>query len=105
MGCIWGKIEKSELSYKFIKNYCLKNSISIVSDYEDDKLITTSTIHNLIVISENQKEIKGVGSYIEGMDSEHFEVHVLGVSYPFYENEFPHHVKTYNDSFKEENET
>jgi hypothetical protein len=32
---------------------------------------------------------------ITGMDSEGFEISVLGIPYPFYEEEFPHHVEKY----------
>jgi hypothetical protein len=35
------------------------------------------------------------------MDSDVFEITILGISYPFFEEEFPHHVRAYNDQFKE----
>ena len=34
------------------------------------------------------------------MDSDTFDITVLGITYPFYEEEFPHHVKAYNEMFK-----
>jgi len=34
------------------------------------------------------------------MDSEGFEFHVLWYAYPFFEEEFPYHVKKYRDIFK-----
>ena len=44
-------------------------------------------------------EIKGVGNQISGMDSDEFEISLEGVPYPFYEEEFPHHVKAYYNQF------
>jgi len=41
-------------------------------------------------------EIKGVSNQISGMDSEGFEITLIGVPYPIYKEEFPHHVKVYN---------
>lgn len=35
------------------------------------------------------------------MNGDEFEITLEGVSYPFFEDEFPHHVKVYNDQFKE----
>ena len=35
------------------------------------------------------------------MDGDEFEITLEGVAYPFFEEEFPHHVKAYNDQFKE----
>lgn len=37
------------------------------------------------------------GININGMDSDFFEITILGVSYSLFEDEFPHHVKAYND--------
>ena len=70
-------------------------------DYPKDKLISTMTIDTLIVKNENGIEVKGIGNQISGMDSDVYEVTLLGVPYPFYEEEFPHHVKAYNEMFKE----
>ena len=87
--------------YDFLKAYCLTNNIEIITDNPDDKLIATADIPNLKVINPNGIEIKGQGTNINGMDSDIFEITILGVSYPFFEEEFPHHVKAYNDQFKE----
>lgn len=106
MGVVFGRINFLDIKsgYDFFKNYCQKNTIKILTDYSDDKLIVTANIPELVVTDENGKEIKGQAINIEGMDSEHFEVTILAVPYPFFEEEFPHHVKAYDDQFKTENE-
>ena len=103
MGVVSGKVmfDKIVSGYDFFVNYCLNNDVKIITDYPDGKFITTANIPNLKVINPNGIEIKGQGAYIEGMDSDVFEVIILGISYPFFENEFPHHVKAYNDQFKD----
>ncbi len=35
---------------------------------------------------------------VSGMDSDSFDITIVGIAYPFYE-EFPHHVKAYNEMF------
>lgn len=103
MGVVFGKInfEKNKWNYHSIKSYCLTNNIEIADDYPEDKLISSRTIHSLVIRNEQGVEVKGVGNQISGMDSEGFEISIEGIAYPFYEEEFPHHVKAYNDMFKE----
>jgi hypothetical protein len=103
MGVVFGQVDSKtqNFGYNFIKDYCKANNIKIADDYPEDKMISTMTIDSLIVKSESDVEIKGVGNQISGMDSDGFEVTILGISYPFYEEEFPNHVKAYNEMFKE----
>lgn len=103
MGVVFGDIKfvDQNMGYDFIKNYCESMNIELASDYPEDKLISTMTIALLIVKNEKGVEIKGIGNQISGMDSDVYEVTLLGVPYPFYEEEFPHHVKAYNEMFKE----
>lgn len=95
MGVVFGEIKfvEQNMGYDFIKDYCESMNIGIETDYPEDKLISTMTIGTLIVKNEKGIEIKGIGNQISGMDSDVFEVTLLGVPYPFYELEFPHHVK------------
>ena len=65
------------------------------------KLISTRTIKKLVIRNENGVEIVGLGNQISGMDGNEFEITLEGVAYPFFEEEFSHHVKAYNDQFKE----
>ncbi len=103
MGVVFGKLrfDEKEWSYDFIKAYCKDKNIDLADDYPKDKLISTRTIDALVIRNEQGVEIKGVGNQISGMDSEGFEISIEGISYPFYEEEFPHHVQAYNEMFKE----
>lgn len=101
MGVVFGVIEFSEesIGYSFIRDFCEAGNIQIAVDFPEDKLISTRTIESLIVKNEFGIEIKGIGNQITGMDSMGFEVSLEGVPYPFYEEEFPHHVKAYDEMF------
>ena len=103
MGVVFGQIHLSSfvVDYDFLKRYCLEHNIELANDYPEDKLISTRTIENLKIINENGVEIKGLGNQISGMDGDEFEITIEGVAYPFFEEEFPHHVKAYNEQFKE----
>ena len=103
MGVVFGNIKLYDISsgYEFFKSYCMTNGIEIINDYPEDKLIATSDIPTLKIITSDGVEIKGQGTSIDGMDSDVFEVTILGIPYPFYEEEFPHHVKAYEDQFKD----
>jgi hypothetical protein len=102
MGAVFGKVLFDSIvsGYDFFKAYCLTNHIEIITDYPDDRLITTSNIPELRVINLNGIEIKGQGINIEGMDSDNFDITILGIPNSFYQEEFPHHVKAYNEMFK-----
>lgn len=106
MGIVFGQIHFININsgYKFFKSYCLTNNIEIVKDYPKDRLIMTGDILNLKVIDKNGTEIKGVGSNVSGMDNDTFDIAILGISYPFYQEEFSHHVKAYSECLKNEND-
>lgn len=103
MGVVFGLINFTDnnLDYKFFKKYCLDNNIELAYDHPEDKLIATRTIAGLKILNENGIEVKGLGNQISGMDGDEFEVILEGVLYPFFEEEFLHHVKAYNEQFKE----
>jgi len=103
MGVVFGVIEPidAEFGYDYIKNYCQKKKINLADDYPDDKLISTRTIDSMRIVSDNGIEIKGIGNQISGMDGNEYEITIEGVSYPFYEEEFPHHVKAYENMFND----
>ena len=99
MGVLFGAINFTHdmLDYKFFKKYCLDNSIELAYEQPEEKLIATRTISGLKITNENGAEIKGSGNQISGMDGDGFEVILEGVPYPFFEEEFTHHVKAYNE--------
>ena len=102
MGVVFGIISftDSNIGYNFFKEYCKSNGIKLANDYPEDKLISTRTIKKLSVKNDLGIEIKGMGNQISGMDNDEFEISIEGIPYPIYEEEFPHHVKEYNDMFK-----
>lgn len=101
MGCVFGQISflGKDLNYDFLSNYCKENNITF-NAYAEDKFISTQIIPTLKVVNEDGAEIKGEGCCIAGMDSEGFEINIIGIPYPFFEEEFPLHVKEYREQFK-----
>lgn len=95
MGVVFGRINFNEVyfGYDFFIDYCRRNNIEIITDFPDDKLIVTANLTSLKIISPAGTEIAGIGANIEGTDQDGFVVTILGISYPFFENEFPHHTK------------
>jgi hypothetical protein len=101
LGVVLGRLNfnNENLNYQFIKDYCDKNNIEIAMDYPEDKLISTFSIPKLKVLNQNGIEISGVGNQISGMDNAEYEIEIFGIPYPFYEEEFPHHVADYKTMF------
>jgi hypothetical protein len=101
MGVVFGELIFTDLKfgYDFLKEYCENNQIELASDYPKDKMISTMDIPKLKITNDNGIEIKGVGNQITGMDNEEYEISIFGIPYPFYEEEFPHHVKEYENMF------
>jgi len=100
MGVVFGMIIdiNQKIDYVFLKSYCQNNEIGF-DDFPEDNLISTRAIDSMKVFSPDGIEIKGLGNQISGMDEDGFEITIEGISYPFYEEEFPHHVKAYNDMY------
>jgi len=105
MGVAFGKIvfKNIDSPYLFFKEYCMKNSITINEDDSEYGFIDTQVIPELKVFRQDGFEIKGIaGNAITGMNDEGFEITILGIPYPFYEVEFPHHVKEYRNMFNKQ---
>jgi len=103
MGVVFGQIHFMNITsgYDFFKTYCLVNKIEL-TDHPEDRLIQTMNIPRLKVFDINGIEIFGqAGCNVNGMDSDIFEITILGVAFPFYEEEFPHHVRAYHEMFKD----
>lgn len=100
MGCVFGQISffDKNINFDFFSKYCKDNNIN-ADEYLDDKFISTQTIPTLKVLNEIGTEIKGEGCYFSGMDSDGFEINIISVPYPFFEEEFPNHVKAYKQQF------
>ena len=95
MGVVFGKIKLSSnaFNYEYIKSYCESNKIKLTFDDVANETIGTDSISFLKAFNNRAKEIKGEGNNIEGSDKEGYTITILGISYPFFENEFPNHVK------------
>lgn len=102
MGVVLGKLKfmKSDFGYDFLKKYCLEKKIDLVYDYPEEKIISTMSISELKITNKNGIEIVGVGNQISGMDNEEYEISIFGIPYPFYQEEFPHHVNHYENMHK-----
>ena len=103
MGVVLGELKftDSNFGYDFIKKFCLEKNIELAYDYPEDKMISTMAISELKVTNENGIEITGIGNQISGMDNAEYEIEIFGIPYPFYEEEFPHHVAKYKTKFNE----
>lgn len=103
LGVVFGTITFSDevIGYDFIKEYCEEKKIELVNDDPEDKIISTRTLPGITVVNDKGVEIKGTGNQITGMDGDQYEIYIEGITYPFYEEEFPQHVKHYGDMFKE----
>lgn len=101
MGVVFGKINPiAQFDYAILKNLCKTKSIDIETEYLEDKFLSTISSEIVKVINSQQTEIKGIVNQISGMDKFEFEISILGIPYPFFEEEFPHHVKEYENKFK-----
>lgn len=101
MGVAFGEISFIDITtpYDFFKSYCKANNIEF-TDCADDKFISTRTIPNLKIKDDKGNEIKGLGNNVVGMNTDPFELTIEGIPYPFYGDEFPHHVKAYEERLK-----
>jgi hypothetical protein len=103
MGVAFGEIQFSseEVGYEYLLSYCKEKNI-LISEYPEDNFFQThESVESLKILNEDGIEIKGLGNQLSVIKDETYEISVQGIPYPFYEEEFPHHVKAYNEMFKE----
>ncbi|PJJ54805.1 hypothetical protein [Hymenobacter chitinivorans] len=105
MGVVFGKIDFVAIKsgYAFFKSYCLGKGV-VFDDIPEERCISTQGIPGLMVIAEGGVEIKGLACTVSGMDSDEFEICLIGVPYPAYEEEFPHHVQAYSQRWEQAGE-
>lgn len=101
MGAVLGKIHFENISsgYDFFSKYCYEHNVPTDENDSEDKFISTQTIDGLTVINEAEIEIKGIGVCVTGFENE-FEIDIFGIPYPFYGEEFPHHVKVGENHYR-----
>ncbi|MFN7343784.1 MAG: hypothetical protein ACK5S4_00415 [bacterium] len=103
MGVVRGKVtfKIEDDPYLLIKSHCQIHGILINQDEKEIGLIDTQNIASLKVFRIDGVEIAGLpGTSICGFRDEGYEITILGVPYPFYEEEFPHHCAAYEAQFK-----
>ena len=102
MGVVFGKIAFVDTvsGYDFFKTYCTNNKIEMSFCGHNDEGLSMNDLSCVKVVSRDGSEIQGLAVSIFGMDSEGFDVEIIGIPYPFYEIEFPHHVKSYHEQFE-----
>ncbi len=97
MGGVTGNIRLAVAGsfYNFLLEYVNLNNVHINFNDAEGECISTASIPALKIYRNDGIQIKGLGAYIEGIEAEGYQVTVFGIPYPFFENEFPHHVKKY----------
>jgi Integron Cassette Protein Hfx_Cass5 len=100
MGVVFGQIEFTNIdnAYTFFKAYCLQNQIGI-TDYKQDKFLTTRHISNLKVFDSDNTEIKGSAVSVSGQGNKDFEITVEGVPQTIFSFKFKHHIDHYKNLF------
>ena len=104
MGVVGGLIEWriSDNPYQLLKKHCEEYGATINDLDPNLEFIDTQTIDELRVFRLDGKEIEGIaGGVFSGFAEDGYHVTILGVPYPFYDEEFPHHREAYENKFKE----
>ncbi len=102
MGVVRGKVEFSitEDIYSLFKRYCIEQQVAVNQDDEEFGFIDTQNIPVLKVYGDGDIEVTGEsGASICGFSDDGFEITIVGVPYPFYGEEFPHHIEAYDSQF------
>ena len=102
MGCVSGVIAfcVSTSPYHLFLNHCQLHNVTVNEIDPEHEFIDTQTIPDLRVFRADGFEISGIGRCIVGFREGGYEITVLGIPYPFYAEEFPHHRRAYDESFK-----
>ncbi|TWR31220.1 hypothetical protein FPZ43_01720 [Mucilaginibacter pallidiroseus] len=100
MGVVFGRVTFININsaYSFFKGYCLENKIDFF-EIADDLLINTNDIPTLKILSPTGTFINGLATTTEGMDTDGYDIYKISVPYPFYEEEFPEHVRAYQNKY------
>ena len=102
MGVVFGLINFKQIDspFDFFKEFCTLNNITINTIDEQYSFIDTQVIPELKVFRHDGKEIVGIaGNTISGMKEEGYYITIIGIDSSLYEEEFPHHIQSYNQSF------
>lgn len=97
IGVVFGNITFIGIAspYTFFKDYCIQHHLRF-TEYPEMHFIATFDIPDLMVVNDEGVAIKGISTEISGEAKEGFKIYLLGVPYPLYGEEFPHHVENYD---------
>ena len=84
-----------ESGYSLFKHYCNERSVQVNEDDPGIKFLSTPFLPDIRVTSIEGQEISGAGTSVTGFDGDGWEIDIMGVPYPFYKEEFPHHTEAY----------
>lgn len=102
MGVVGGSISfhSSFSPFHLLLDYSRSHGITLNSVDPDIEHIDTPSLPDLHVFRADGLEIVGQGNCIGGSKEVGYEITILGIPYPFYDEEFPHHRKAYAEHFK-----
>lgn len=94
MGVVFGLIyfENIETPYDFFTNYFKEYNLAVNYNDPNVKLIDTQALDGLKVMNEDGIEIVGLGTSINGMDDDGYNIEIVGIESYLFANEFPNHV-------------
>lgn len=98
MGVVGGKIDFQQIvsPFRFLLDYCEAHRILVNLVDSQLESIDTQVIPGLRVFRDDGVEVAGQGCHVSGFKDDGYTVWILGVPYPFYEEEFPYHVTSYS---------
>ena len=104
MGVVSGKISFSiaKKPFDLFFDHCQSHRIAVNEADPSLGFIDTQVMPQLHVIRNDGVEICGIGNHITGFREDGYQVTILGIPYPFYGDEFPHHRLAYDERWKRE---
>jgi len=102
MGVVSGGIVFHEAisPYELFVCHCREHKIIVNSAEPGYEFIDTQVIPQLRVLRADGVEISGQGCCVTGFKEDGYAITILGIPYPFYGEEFPHHCKAYDERFR-----
>jgi len=99
MGVVIGRIifQIDEKPFEFLKSLSNNEDVTM-NEIDHNSQFISASFENITIKSELGTVIKGIGISIIGMEEE-YDLEVIGIPYPFYEEEFPHHREAYDKQF------
>ncbi len=93
------------LKYDFFVDLINKGVFINVDHERTLKFINVNAIDRVTVHLDDGSQVIGInGVHFVSIDDKHFIVTLIGINFPFYAEEFPHHCKTYLDKLKADSE-